>query len=138
MDYATSADTFVEQVDDANRTATETFGGEALLHVLRQDENWRARTQRTPFHRGAQTFVRERRRHRHIDFGVVFGQHPGDAFAQQNRILGDHDTRGSSTTSRLGLPTGLEIRSRPSTAAIDEDRRVDAAHQIAMTTERRR
>jgi hypothetical protein len=42
---------------------------------------------------------------------------PGQALAEQHRVVGDHDPHGSSALIRVPWPAGLSTRRRPSRAA---------------------
>src|SRR5262245_52155321 len=56
-------------------------------------------------------------RHRRDHLEAALGQQPRQPVAQQHRVLGDHDSHGSSTPMTVGPPGGLSIVSVPSTAA---------------------
>jgi len=51
------------------------------------------------------------------DVETRLGQEALEPGTQQHRVLRDHEAHGSSTTSRVGPPGGLDNASRPSTAA---------------------
>ena len=91
--------------------------------------------------RGPQPLVAERRRHpdvddrdvgtlaehgvhervavpdRRDDLDLVVAQEAGQAVAQQREILGDHGAHGSTASITVGPPSGLAIRSEPSSAS---------------------
>ena len=86
-------------------------------------------------HRGEQPAgVAERR----DDLVAVLGEQAGDALAQQHRVLGDHDAHGSSATIIVGPPSGLAMRSRPSTAVTRSRRPRQPAAADARPPRRRR
>src|SRR5262249_7704599 len=125
----------------ALRPAGEQLGGVSLLDVLRQDKHSHVWPRAAHDQRGPQPFVGEGRRHAHIHYDHVglmladlpeklfrlsgcrydvvacLGEQPGQALAQQDRILGNHDAHGSSTSTSVGPPAGLRTSSVPSTPA---------------------
>ena len=113
----------------------------ARLDVLGEDEHGGAGMRAADLRRGARPLVVEVGRHADVDDGevrrvlahqrqqrvrvarppdhLVAGvlEQPGEALAQQHRVLGDHDTHGSSTAMRVPAPAGLSSASRPPWAA---------------------
>ena len=41
---------------------------------------------------------------------AAVGEHPGQAVPQQHRVLGDHDSHGSSAVMMVGPPGGLSMQ----------------------------
>src|SRR5215210_5875786 len=92
-------------------------------------------------HGGPHTLVLVRRRHAHVDdreIGIVLGDHrekrvcvtnpgehlvtgvfeeTGEALAQEDRVLGDHDSHGIATSTRVPPPRGLTTSNVPPWAA---------------------
>src|SRR5512132_1260898 len=131
----------LEQVADALGAAGEEVGGVALLHVLGQDQDGGGGGALAHLHGRPQALVGVAGGHAHVDHGQVgpvgvdgrdqagavpdlghdldpaVGQQPGQALAQQDGVLGDHDSHGSSALITVGPPGGLEMVRWPSTAA---------------------
>ena len=56
-------------------------------------------------------------RHGRDDLELAVGEQPGQPVPQQHRVLGDHDSHGSSAVMTVGPPGGLSMISVPSTDA---------------------
>src|SRR5262249_14714374 len=136
----------LQQVADAARIVRQQLEGVAGADELRQDEHAEPRVARPQVTRRAQALVRVRRRHADVhdcDVGVLvrdlaeqllgvagladdveagLGEQPGDAFAEQQGIVGDHDPHGISALSRVPTPRGLSTTSVPPSASTRSER----------------
>src|SRR6266540_1099890 len=134
-------DAVLEEVPDPAGPHGQQVGGVALLDVLGQHHHGDLRVLAADHERGPDALVGVGRRHAHVDHdqvGVVLAdssqqllgvghgggdleaavaEQLGQAFAEQDRVLGDHDSHGSSTVMVVGPPGGLWMASVPSTAA---------------------
>jgi hypothetical protein len=133
-------DPVLQQVPDAAGLDREQVGRVALLDVLRQHQHGDVRVLAAQDQRGPDALVGVGRRHADVDHGEVgpvlgdrpqelagvghglddlqpgVGHQGGEPLAEQDRVLGDHDSHGSSTVIVVGPPTGLSTVIVPSTA----------------------
>src|SRR5215467_11734670 len=138
---ATRRAAVLEQVADRAGGLGEQVGGVALLHVLGQHQQRHVRELAADDQGGLDALVGVRGRHPDVDDGqfrlvlghrleqlgrvrhgrddleTAVGEHPGEPVPQQHRVLGDHDSHGSSAVMVVGPPGGLSMLSVPSTAA---------------------
>ena len=132
-ELADVGDAVLQQVADAAAVAGEQLGGVALLDVLGEHEHGRLGVRARSCDRGADALVGVGRRHADVDdddVGLVLGdglaaapsasptaattswpcvgEQAGEPVPQEDRVLGDHDAHGSSTTRMVGPPGGLD------------------------------
>src|SRR5215213_10827873 len=141
QELADIGDPVLEQVADPPGAAGEQVAGVALLDVLGEDQDGRPGGPLADLQGGPQALVGVGGGHADVDHGQVgtvgvngrdqagavadlghdldpaVGQQPGQALAQQDGVLGDHDPHGSSARITVGPPGGLVTVSWPSTAA---------------------
>src|SRR4029453_17946783 len=130
----------LEQIADGTRLVREQLGRVPLLHVLREPERGRAGPAPADLDRRAQALVGERRRHPDVDDADVrplafdgldqaervlhraddlmplVAEQAAEPLAEQDAVLGDHDTHGISTIRTVGPPSGESRCSSPSSA----------------------
>ena len=131
----------LQQVAEARRPELTSSTAKRRLDVLREDEHGGARMRRANLDGCAHAFVLVGRRHADVDdreVGIVLGddgeqrlgvadagddvvtgvlEQAGEALAQEDGVLRDHDPHGIATSTRVPSPRGLTISSVPPCAA---------------------